>query len=431
MAVSRAVAAGAVLALTIGAPWSSAKAQKERPFDVVAAELKSPDPRTRLEAVRQLSVAGYLEAVMPLAGVLADPDQRVARAAMYGELGLFLGARVDAEGRVAFIFERPRSNPAMQAFESSWGSLPVMPVPPEVIEGLTRGLAFEDVGERVEALAALAVVAQVDGAATPAHQKAAEAVALRLGDPEPAVRATAARAAGRLFRRCAAPCDGEGAVKLGDGLIRGLGDPEGPVLMAMIEGLGEMRYVRGVEALTRVHERFGKEPPGLAALDALGRIGSAASVPLFKAAVSRKEPAARRAAVEGLARVGDRDGLAAAVSQIEAGPKNAEVALGAAFAQQRIGLGQHLSPLFNAAGGKDTALQVQDYLIELGRSVAPQVAAALPAATGEARARLIEVLGVVGGPDEARAIEAARSNAGNRVEAAAQRTLRRLAAFSR
>jgi HEAT repeat protein len=192
-----------------------------------------------------------------------------------------------------------------------------------------------------------------------------------------------------------------------------------------------MRYVRGVEALTRVHERFGKEPPGLAALDALGRIGSAASVPLFKAAVSRKEPAARRAAVEGLARVGDRDGLAAAVSQIEAGPKNAEVALGAAFAQQRIGLGQHLSPLFNAAGGKDTALQVQDYLIELGRSVAPQVAAALPAATGEARARLIEVLGVVGGPDEARAIEAARSNAGDRVEAAAQRTLRRLAAFSR
>jgi len=423
-----AVTVSAVAILSAGVAGAGVPAQEARAFEAVVADLKSPDARTRLEAVRQLAAAGHPEAALPLATVLADPDDRVAREAMYAELSLYLGTRVRGERRVAFVVEMPRSNPASRAFEDSWGSLPVTPVPGEVIEGLSRRLTGEDLMLRLEATAALGVLGQVEGALTPAHEKAADALAQRLGDPKPPIRAAAARAAGRMFRRCAAPCAAPGIERLGDSLVRALNDPEAPVLMAVIEGLGEMRYARATEALASVYDHFQKKPPALAALDALARIGSPSSVPLFKAAAARKEPAARRAALEGLARAGERDALSAAVTQAQAVRADTEVVLGAAFALQRAGLGQHLSPLLNAAGGDDTALQVQDYLVELGPEVAPQVAAALPAARGEARARLIEVLGVIGGPGQVRAVEAARGEGGARVAAAAERALKRLAA---
>ena len=428
MTVFRAAAAALVLLLPAGpALADGSPAPQARPFEAVVADLKSPDAGTRLDAVRQLSAAGYPEAALPLAAALGDADERVAREAMYAELGIFLGARMRGERRVAFVVEMPRSSPASRAFEDSWGSLPLMPVPPEVIEGLSRRLTGENLLLRLETIAALGLLGQVEGAVTPAHDQAADALAQRLGDPKPPIRAAAARAAGRMFRRCAAPCEAPGAERLGDALVRGLNDPEAPVLMAAIEGLGEMRYARAAEALTHVFEYFKKQPPALAALDALARIGAPASVPLFKAAAGRKEPSARRAAVEGLARAGERKALAAAVTEAQGVRADAEVVLGAAFALQRAGLGQHLSPLFTAAGGEDTALQVQDYLVELGPAVAPQVAAALPAAKGEARARLIEVLAVIGGQDEVAAIQAARGDGGSRVAAAADRALKRLA----
>jgi HEAT repeat protein len=428
MTFCRAAAVGALVVLSAGASWSGVPGQKARAFDEVVADLQSPDAGTRLDAVRQLSAAGYPEATRPLVALLNDPDERVAREAMYAELGLHLGARMQGERRVAFVVEMPRSNPASRAFEDSWGSLPVMPVPGEIIEALSRRLTGENLLLRLETIAALGVLGQVEGAITPVHEAAAEALAQRLGDPKPPIRAAAARAAGRMFRRCVAPCEAPGVERLGDALVRGLNDPEAPVLMAVIEGLGDMRWARAAEALTRVYDYFKKQPPALAALDALARIGSPGSVTLFKAAAARREPAARRAAVEGLARAGDRDALAAAVTEAQAVRADVEVVLGAAFALQRAGLGQHLSPLLNAAGGDDTALQVQDYLVELGPAVAPQVAAALPAAKGEARARLIEVLAVTGGPDQVAAIEAARGEGGPRVTGAADRALKRLAA---
>lgn len=428
MRVFRAGVAPVALWMLSAAVSPAGPVQEARAFEAVVADLTSPDAGTRLAAVRQLSAAGYPEAARPLAGLLGDPDERVAREAMYAELGLYLGTRMRGERRVAFVVELPRSNPASRAFEDSWGSLPLMPVPAEVIEGLSGRLTGENLPLRLETIAALSLLGQVEGVVTPAHEKAAEALAQRLGDPKPPIRAAAARAAGRMFRRCAAPCEAPGVQRLGDALVRGLNDPEAPVLMAVIEGLGEMRYQPAAEALTHVYDYFKKQPPALAALDALARIGSPASIPVFRAAAGRREPAARRAAVEGLARVGERDALTAAVTQAQAVRADTEVVLGAAFALQRAGLGQHLSPLFDAAGGADTALQVQDYLVELGPAVAPQVAAALSSSHGEARARLIEVLAAIGGADQVAAIQAARGEGGARVAAAADRTLRRLAA---
>ena len=188
-----------------------------------------------------------------------------------------------------------------------------------------------------------------------------------------------------------------------------------------------MRYERAVQALTDLYNYEKKGPVALATLDALGRIGHPSSVPLFRAALSRSEPAALRAAVEGLARAGEKDAVASAATALARHGKS-EVVLGVAFAQQRVGLGSQLDRLIQAAGGRDTFLQAQDYLVELGPPVAKAVAGILPGATTAARLRLIEVLGVIGGPEQLPALQAAQRDESGEVAAAASRAVRRIKA---
>ena len=390
-------------------------------------ELQAPDPKARLEAVRLLAESGYPEAAAPIAPLLADPDERVAKEAMYAELGFFLDTRIEAERRVALVVQIKNPTPASRAFEGGWGALPLAPVPAEVIKGMTGLLAAPKLGARVEATYALGILAQVEGQPGPEHAAVSAALAARLGDPEPAARAAAARAAGRVFRRCTAPCAGADIERLGDALVHSLNDPDQAVVMAVLEGISELRFERAVQALTDLYNYEKKGPVALATLDALGRIGHPSSAPLFRAALTRKEAAAQRAAVEGLARAGDKEGVASAAVTL-AKQRNSEVALGVAFAQQRVGESSRLDRLIEAAGGIGTYLQSQDYLIELGPPVAKAVAAVLPAASAQARVRLIEVLGVIGGADQLPALQAAGRDETASVAAAAARSVRRIKA---
>jgi HEAT repeat protein len=134
-----------------------------------------------------------------------------------------------------------------------------------------------------------------------------------------------------------------------------------------------------------------------------------------------------RAAVEGLARAGDKDAVAAAAASL-ARNRRPEVTLGVAFARVKTGEPAPLETLLQAAGGRDTSLQVQDYLVELGPAAAKPVAAVLPAASSEARQRLIEVLGVIGGDEQLPALQAAQKDESAAVAAAAERAVRRLKA---
>lgn len=405
-------------------------AAQQRSFEEVVAQLKSPEARTRQAAVRMLAESGYPEAALPVAPLLADPDERVAREAVYAELGLFLGTRVEGERRVAAVVQIRNGNPAARAFDGGWGVLPLDPVPPAVTRGMIAPGASPELTLRLEATYALALLAQIEGTPAPEHQAVAAALAERLGDREPAARAAAARAAGRVFRRCAAPCTGVDRERLGDALVRSLNDPDADVLMAVIEGLGEMRYERGAQPLTDFYNYQKKGPLALASLDALARIGQPESVPVFRAALTRKEPAALRAAVEGLARAGDKESVASAAIALGR-ERNAEVSLGLAFAQQRLGQAQQLDRLIQAAGERASSLQAQDYLVELGPSVAGQVAGVLPAASAEGRLRLVEVLGVIGGAEQLPALQAAQRDGPSATAAASERAVRRVKAFGK
>ena len=406
----------------------SAAAAQQRSFESTIGDLKSPDPKTRLAAVRMLHESGYPEAIAPIAPLLEDRDERVAKEAMYAELGLLLGTSIGTERRVALVVQKTRSpNAALRAFDAGWGMLPVEHVPPEVVRGVARLLSRSERALKIEATYALAALAQIDGPPGPEHPSVSAALAARLGDPEPAVRVAAARAAGRVFRRCTVPCAGADIERVGDALVHSLNDPDTGVVMAVLEGLGEMRYERALKPLTDFHAFYKQGPLALASLDAIGRIGHASSIPLFKASLLRREPAALRAAVEGLARAGDKDAVASAAASL-ARQRRPEVTLGVAFARVKTGESAALDTLIQAAGGRDTSLQVQDYLVELGPAVSKPVAAVLPAASSVARQRLIEVLGVIGEDDQLPALQAAEKDESAAVAAAAGRAARRLKA---
>lgn len=415
-----------LLSLALLAPVVAAQ---QRPFEQVVSELRSPDAGTRLSALKLLADSGYPEAALPIAPLLSDPDARIRREAMSTELGLFLGMET-ARKRVAFVIDRRDPSAAARAFEGNWAAMPAGRVPIDVVTGLLTLLGDQNASTRVEAAYALAVLAQIEGIPPdPAYKAVVDALAERMGDREPRVRIAAARAAGRVFRRCPAGCGLVALDRVGDAMVRLLDDSDVAIQAAAMEGLGELRYERAVKALADIFGYYRSGEMAFGALDTLARIGHASSVPLFAGAVTSKDPNFRRAAAEGLARSGDKDS-APRLDGLAAAERDPSVVLALAFAQQRSGRGQHVPRFVQALGDRILRAQAQDYLIELGPPVAAALATSLAPAQPEARLALLEVLGVTGSAAEVPSIEPYQDDPDPRIAAAAQRALARIRAFA-
>lgn len=402
---------------------------QQQPFERVVEQLRSPDAAARLSALRLLAESGYPEAAAPIAPLLSDPEPRIRYEALSTELSLFLGAPV--RKRVALVASRRDEAGAARAFDANWGAMPSERVPLPVVTGLLTLLKDSSAAIRCEAAYALGVLGQIDGVAPDLGYKAVvEALADRMGDADVRVRIAAARAAGRVFRRCPAGCGVLAVERVGDALVHLLNDPETAVQGAAMEGLGEIRYERAVKGLGEVLAYYKQGEMAFGALDTLARIGHPSSIPLFQTALGSKDPNFRRAAVEGLARAGGDEAMAALRAFGGAG-RDASLALAVAYATVRTAGGQQVTALVQALGHPDLRAQAQDYLVELGTPVAAALADALPGVTGEARVALLEVLGVSGGKAQVKAVEAFRSDADARVAAAASRTLARIVGLGR
>jgi HEAT repeat protein len=388
----------------------------QQPFDQVVRQLKSPEAKTRLSALRLLAESGYPEAAGPVAALLSDTDDHIRREALYAELAFF----------VPSVAGKRRVGDPQRAFEAHWGAMPLERVPIEVVTGLLAPLRDQNATVRAEAAYALAVLGQIEGKPpSAAYKDVVEALADRLGDPDKSVRVAAARAAGRVFRGCAGNCGVVAVERLGDALVRLLNDPEQSVQGASMEALGELRYERAVKGLTDVMGYYKGGEMAWAALDTLARIGHPSSAATFNAAFVDKDPNFRRSAVEGLAR--SKADRASEIIQAAAGTeRDGSVALAMAFAQQRLGRATETLRVIQALGDRGLRKQAQEYLIELGPSVAPDVANALGPAAPDARVALLEVLGVTGGPKEAGAVDALQGDRDARVAAAAQQALSRI-----
>jgi HEAT repeat protein len=356
---------------------SPAAGQQVR-FDDVVRNLRNPDAKVRMSAVRLLREAQYPEAVVPMAPLVNDPVNEVQFEAIAAELSFFMVEKVPERRKVGFLIELRSSGGAPGAFDLGPLAVWPKPAPPQVIEALLKAVDDETAKVRLEAVHAIGVI----GARSLTPESEA-ALVKTLDHYDPGVRAAAARVVGRLEVKAA-----------GDLLIKAVNDSSRDVRYAAMRALGEIREARAVEALTDQLAYYGKGEGAWSAAEALARIAHPSSVPVFARLLTHKDPMLRRAAAEGLGRTGDTSQL----STLQAGAGNdfaATTRAAMAFALHKLGH-HYVTRLVDFLTHDELALQVQDYLLELGPEIEAQLLPRLQEPDEAIRARVAEVLGAIG-----------------------------------
>jgi HEAT repeat protein len=364
----------------------SSAAQPAR-FEDVVRNLRNPDPRARLTAVRLLREARHPEAVTPLAALVTDPIDEIQLEAIAAELSFFLVDEVPARKRVALLVEVRTGGGAAAAFDLGPLARWPRPAPPELIRGLFQAIDDEHPKVRLEAAYALGSVAPA-----PLDDQWSPHIVKALDHYDPAIRAAAARVAGRLQVKAA-----------WEVLIKAVNDSSPPVRFAAMRALGAIREERAVVALTEQFTFYGRGEGAWSALEALGRIGHASSVPLFKARLADRDQFLRRAAAEGLGRSGDTSEIPAL--EIGAGNDGSAMARAAmAFALQKLGR-NYVPRLVEFMRSPKLAPQIGEYLIELGPPIAPLLVSHLQDPNSAIRGNVALVLGAIGGAAALPALE--------------------------
>lgn len=399
-------------------------------FNEVVRQLKSPDVRTRLEAMRALREGGYPEASVPLASLLTDPEDEVQLEAIDTEVGLFLERAIVRKRKVAGVIEVRDRTGIEGLFDS--GPTPARPVPGEVLAGLAAAMADANPRIRLNATYALGVLGPSAGrsASSAPAAFAAETLTRMLGDEDPALRFAAARVMGRFFKPASDPAAAPPlAEQAGDALINSVNDPDKGVQMAAMRALGDLRHDRAVQALTEQFTYYGRGDRAEAALDGLARIAHPASLALLTSLLTHKDAGIRRLAIEGVGRSGERR-LASELQRMGGGERSEPVGLAIAFALQRLGAGTAVDPLVSALAGR-LRERAREYLVELGAAAAPALYPFARDKNAEIRRQVAEILGVTGGPGAISALEPLVQDPDPDVATSAQRALIRLRARPR
>jgi len=377
-------------------------------FDDVIRNLRNPDPKARLAAVRLLRDAKYPEAIGPMAPLVLDPVDDIQLETIVAELAFFLEQDVKTKKMVGFVIEKRASAIAASAFDL--GPLVVWPrpVPPELVSSLLQAVDDENAKVRLEAIYATGVIARAPLAADDIQR-----LTKALDHYDPAIRSGAARVIARLK-----------VAEASDALLKAVNDSQPEVRYAAMRALGEIRDARAAAALAQQLAFYKKGEGAWSALDALARIGAPASVPLFKERILDKDPYIRRAAIEGLGRAGDAT-LVDTLEKTATVDESAMARLAAAFALQKLGR-NYAARLVDMMASSKVQAQGQEYLIELGPAMTPTLVPRLQDPDAELREALIDVLGVIGGETALPALEAAAKDTNASVAAAAKRALARL-----
>ncbi len=384
-------------------------------YDQVVANLRSPDPDTRRDALRALGATAYPEAIAPISQLLTDPVDDIQLEAIYTLLSYYHVEKPDVVDRRRGLRVRPTSRltaAAQRIYDlGPYGLIP-QPVPIELTNGLAQSMFDPSERVRLESVYALGVMAR-----PPLDGYAADALQRLLQDRSEDVREAAARVIGGLRVTTA-----------GDALVNALNDRSTRVATAAMRALGDIKAWQSLQALTEQFSYYeGKGPRAEAALDALARIAHASSQELFLSQLTARAPNLRRLAAEGLARSGNAEAAQQAGAALAA-DKETDVRLAGAFAAV-VGSGQ-------ASGGVSALVSVLDnganheqamaYLVELGPRALPGLEQALGAPDVETRERAALVLGFIGGDQALVLLERARSDKDLRVVRAAERAIARL-----
>ena len=109
-------------------------AQQPAKFEDVVRNLRNPDPKIRISAVRLLRETGYAEAITPLASVITDQVNEIQLEAIDAELSFFLVEPVPTKKRVALVVEVRTEGRAPAAFELGPLAVWPKPVPVELVD---------------------------------------------------------------------------------------------------------------------------------------------------------------------------------------------------------------------------------------------------------------------------------------------------------
>ncbi len=360
----------------------AAVAQQPARFEDVVRNLRNPDPKIRISAVRLLRETGYAEAIAPLAAVVNDQVNDIQLEAIDAELSFFLVAPVSTKKHVALVVEVRTDGRAPAAFEL--GPLAVWPkaVPAELVDALLQAVDDDNKKVRIEAIYTLGVIGS--GSQLKLSDAAVAKLLKALDHYDAGVRAGAARVVGRLRVKSA-----------GDALLKAVNDSNADVRYASIRALGEIREERAIQALTEQLKYYGRGEGGWSALDALARIAHPSSVPIFKAHVADQDPCMRRAAAEGLARAGDPASVEPFVDSVVQDESDM-VRAAMAFALYKQGHVTYLARLIDFANNDRVAPQLQGYFLELGPSVIPPLVVRLQEPDPDVRRNLVTILGALG-----------------------------------
>jgi HEAT repeat protein len=374
----------------------------------VIRNLRHPDVKVRLAAVEQLGNAGFTEAAEYVAPLVTDPDDRVQFAAIDAELTFFLIEPIG--GRRVLSLTGGSNSRAQEAFEAGPLVRAAAHAPLVVLDNLAVAMRDGNSRIRFDAVHAIGVIGE---APLPAAQTKALLDGLEHYDA--VIRAATARVLGRLR-----------VVEAGDRLIASLNDSSPLVRRYAAEALGLIREARAVQSLTDLTAFYAKADMAGETLLALARIAHGSSRDLFRQRLSAPDPAIRRAAAEGLARLRDHDSLETLKAMMTSDPAPS-ARLAATFA---VGvMDEPQAHVIAGALATDLGAQARDYLLELGAPAAPGVQAALGVATDSRyRADLIHVLGLLGTRDTIAVIEPFLKDKDERVSRAAANAIARLTA---
>jgi HEAT repeat protein len=395
----------------------SALAQPPARFEDVVRNLRNPDPKVRVSAVRLLRETGYAEAIVPLAGVITDPVDSIQLEALDAELSFFLVEPVSAKKRVALVVEVRSEGTAPAAFEMGPLAVWPKPVPTELVDALLQAVDDTNKKVRVEAIYTLGVIGS--GSHLKLSDTATASLLKALDHYDPAVRAGAARVAGRLQVKSA-----------GDALLKAVNDSNAEVRYASMLALGEIREERAVQALTEQLTYYGKGQGAWSALEALARIAHPSSLPVFKARMTDKDPYLRRAAVEGLARTGEAKDVEPFVMQANE-DESGMVRAATVFALYKKGQVSYLNRLIDFARDDRLLPQLQGYFVELGPAVISDVVVRLQEPDPDTRRNLVTILGALGDQSTVTALTPYKDDRNREVATAATSAIERIKMVSR
>jgi len=395
------------LALAVAGAVAVPSAQQVR-FDDVVRNLRNPDPKERAAAVRLLRDAKYPEAVGPMAPLVLDPLDDIQLEAIAAELGFFIDQDVRTKKMIGFVVEQRRSGIAAGAFDLGPLAVWPRPVPPELVSALLQAIDDDNPKVRLEAIYAAGVLARA-----PLAPEQTQKLIKALDHYDAPVRSAAARVITRLK-----------VTEASDALIKAVNDSQPEVRFAAMRALGAVRDVRAIATLTEQLAFYKKGEGAWSALDALARIASAASVTVFRERLADKDPYIRRAAAEGLGRVGDTESIDALERNVNA-DESVMVRMAGAFALQKLGrpYTARIADLMNSS--KVTA-QGQEYLVELGPSAAPTLVPRLQEPDRALRAAFADVLGAIGDESAVAPLTEAAKDPNPEVASAAKRAIARI-----